>query len=246
MNHQPSTIIVTGSTSGIGRAVAAALLARGDNVILNGRDPKRVAAIAAELDQPQRTAYAAGSIGQQVTGEALVAVALERFGRVDGLVNNAGTFTPRPFVDVSEAELDGFLGVNLRGTYLTSQAAVRQMKRQGDGGAIVNIGTVLIDHALGGFPASAPLVSKGGVHALTVSLAAELAGDRIRVNAVAPGIVRTPLHDPEMVDALGALALQNRIGETGEIAAAVLFLLDAGFITGHILPVDGGFISGRP
>lgn len=242
----PDTTIVTGSTSGIGRAVASALLARGRNVVLNGRDPERVAAVADELGAPDRVAFAAGSIGEVATGEALVEVALERFGRVDALVNNAGTFNPRPFVDVSEAELDGFLGGNLRGTYLTSQAVVKQLKRQDEGGAIVNIGTVLIDHAVGGFPASAPLVSKGGVHALTVSLAAELAADGIRVNAVAPGIVRTPLHDAGQVDSLGKLALQDRIAEPEEIAEAVLFLLTAGFVTGHILPVDGGYVIGRP
>ena len=160
------------------------------------------------------------------------------------MVNNAGTFEPKPFVDVTEAELDGYWNGNLRGTYLTTQAVVRQMKRQGDGGAIINIGTVLIDHAIGGFPASAPLVSKGGVHALTICLAAELAADQIRVNMVAPGVVRTPLQGAG-VDAYGGLALLGRVGEVEEISEAVLYLAEATFVTGHILAVDGGFTTGR-
>lgn len=245
MTDKTPTTIVTGSGSGIGFDVARAFLDRGGNVVLNGRNPDKLAAAAAQLGAGERIATVAGDIGERTTGEALVNTALERFGRVDILVNNAGTFGTCAFVDVTEAELDGYLDGNLRGTYLTTQAAVRQMQKQGSGGAVVNIGTVLIDHAIGGLPASAPLVSKGGIHALTHSLAAELAADRIRVNMVAPGIVRTPLHAQAQVDDFGGIALLNRVGEVSEIADAVLYLSDAEFVTGHILPVDGGFVTGR-
>ncbi len=244
MSTQTKTALITGSSSGIGLDIARAFLDEGSNVVLNGRNADKLTAAAEKLGHPERVAVVPGSIADRETGEAMVRVAVERFGGVDVLVNNAGTFGTKPFVDVTEEDLDGYLNGNLKGTYLTTQAAVRQMQKEG-GGAIVNIGTVMIDHAMAGMPASAALVSKGGIHALTISLAAELAADNIRVNAVAPGVIRTPIYGDADVDAFGGIALLNRVGEVNEITEAVLYLANADFTTGHILPVDGGYVTGR-
>ncbi|MBL4739464.1 MAG: SDR family oxidoreductase [Sneathiella sp.] len=156
-------------------------------------------------------------------------------------------FSPKPFLDVEEADLDHYYAINLKGTYFTSQVVIPVMQAQG-GGTITNVGTVLVNHALGGFPASAPVASKGAVHALTLQLAAEFGKDNIRVNTVAPGIVRTPIHARngiENVDDLAGLSLLGRIGESEEAADAILHLAAAEFTTGHIYPLDGGHTAGH-
>jgi NAD(P)-dependent dehydrogenase (short-subunit alcohol dehydrogenase family) len=239
------TAIVTGASSGIGLEVARRLLKNGAHVVLGGRDRQKLAAAVDDLAVPDRTAVVDGDIADPATAERLVGAALELSGRLDLLVNNAGLFEATPFTDVAPTELDGFIAVNLRGTWQVTQAVVRQLIAQGEGGSIVNIGTVLNQHAITGFPAAAPLVTKGGVQALTVALAAELAPHRIRVNMVAPGIVRTSLHPADQVDNLAVLAVLDRVGEADEIAESVTWLAGAEFVTGHVLNVDGGFVAGR-
>ena len=174
----------------------------------------------------------------------MVDIAVANFGSVDVLVNNAGIFGLKPFLESTEQDLDQYIHINLKGTYFVTQAAVRQMKKQ-TGGNIINIGTVQLMHSMAGIPASAALVTKATMHALTISLASELAADNIRVNAVAPGIVRTPIYGDADVDAFGGIALVNRVGEVQEITEAVLHLATANFTTGVILPVDGGYVYGR-
>jgi NAD(P)-dependent dehydrogenase (short-subunit alcohol dehydrogenase family) len=148
---------------------------------------------------------------------------------------------------VTEEELDKFIRTNLKGTFFTSQAIVREMLKS-NGGSIINIGTVLVDHAIAGFPSTGPLASKGGVHALTRQLAAEFGKSNIRVNTIAPGIIRTPLQAKIGVsnaDALSPLHLLDRIGEVEDIARAVWFLANDNFITGTTLRVDGGHVAGH-
>ncbi len=244
MTTNLNTVLITGASSGIGLDVARGFLEKGSNVVLNARNSEKLAAAAQALGHENKIALLPGDIGNKETGEKMVNTALERFGSVDVLVNNAGIFGLKPFLESTEEDLDRYIHINLKGTYFVTQAAVGQMKKQ-DGGSIVNIGTVQLMHSMAGIPASAALVTKAAMHALTTSLASEFAGDNIRVNAVAPGIIRTPIYGDADVDAFGGVALMNRVGEVQEITEAVIHLATARFTTGVIMPVDGGYVHGR-
>lgn len=246
MDMNSNTVLITGASSGIGYDVARGFLEAGANVVLNARNADRLTTAAATLGHQDRIALVPGDIGNPQTGVNMVDAAVQRFGSVDVLVNNAGIFGLKPFLENTETDLDSYININLKGTYFVTQAAVRQMKEQEPTfGSIINIGTVLIAHPSASLPASAALITKGGVHALTTSLACELAADNIRVNAVAPGVIRTPIYGDADVDALGATALLNRAGEVGEVTEAVIHLADANYTTGVIMPVDGGYVHGR-
>ena len=247
MSNHNETVLITGASTGIGLAAARAFLDRDYNLVLNSRDPGRLQKAYEALGEPENAILVAGDVSDKAVGQRMVEAALEKFGRVDVLVNNAGVFSPKPFLDVEEADLDRYLSINLKGTYFTSQAAIPAMQAQG-GGAIINVGTVLVNHALGGFPASAAVASKGAVHALTLQLAAEFGKDNIRVSTVAPGIVRTPIHTRngiENIDDLAGLSLLGRVGEGEEAADAILHLATAKFTTGVVYPLDGGHTAGH-
>ena len=239
------TAVITGASSGIGFGVAEAYLAQGSNVVLNGRDEAKLVEAAEKLGHPERLAVVPGDVGLAETQRKVVNEAIKRFDRIDVLVNNAGHFFPKPFTDYTEEELDGFLATHLKGTYLTSQAAVPHMRAQG-GGAIVNITTVLALRGMKAIPSSAPIAAKGGMNAITRSLAIELAPDGIRINTVAPGIIKTPIHGrtDEQFEELNGMQPMGRVGEVKDIVDAVLYLADATFVTGVVLPVDGGIHAG--
>ena len=238
-------VLITGASSGLGLGIAEAYLDVAANVVLNARNEEKLTAVAQNLGRTDQIAVVPGDIGLRAIGQRMVDAAVERFGRVDVLVNNAGHFFPKPFADYTEEDLDGFLATHLKGTYFASQAAANQMRKQG-GGAIVNITTVLALRGVNAVPASAPVAAKGAMNAITTSLAIELAPDNIRVNAVAPGIIKTPIHGlkDEEFEALDGMQPLGRVGEVKDIVDAVLYLADANFITGVVLPVDGGVAAG--
>jgi NAD(P)-dependent dehydrogenase (short-subunit alcohol dehydrogenase family) len=241
------TVIITGASTGLGKETARYFLERGSNVVMNSSNASNLEMTFQSLGSPDNAAYVVGDISIRETGKKLAETALEKFGSIDVLINNAGIFAPKPFLDVNETDLEGFWKVNLLGTYITSQEAIPHMIEQG-GGAIINIGTVLVDHAIDGFPATAPLTSKGAIHALTRQLAAEFGKQKIRVNTIAPGIIRSPLQGKigvEDADSLAGLHLLNRIGEALEIAEAAYYLASAEFITGETINVAGGHTVGH-
>ena len=237
------TIIVTGAASGIGKGIAKYFLDRGDNVVINSVTPSSLEKTYDEFGAGDNLAMFAGDVSKKETGQQLVKIALEKFGSVDVLVNNAGIFDSKPFLEVDEAYLDKFLTTNLKGTYFTTQSAIAQMLKQKDG-VVINIGTPLVNHGLGGWPASAPVSSKGAIHALTIQLAAEFGKQNIRVNTVAPGVIRTPMHG-DNADQSAGLHLVNRVGEVDDVAEMVYTVAKSTFITGSIINVDGGKGAGH-
>ncbi|MBD1363011.1 SDR family oxidoreductase [Mucilaginibacter sp. ZT4R22] len=237
------TIIVTGASSGIGKEIARHFLEKGDNVVINSFTAKKLEEVYQELGAGENLAMVAGNVSDKKTGERLVATAVEKFGSADVLVNNAGIFETKPFLEVDEAYLDRFLNTNLKGTYFTTQAVIPQMLKQRDG-VVINIGTPLVNHALGGVPITAQMASKGAIHALTLQLAAEFGKDNIRVNTVAPGTIRTPMHGKDADDSAG-LHLLNRVGEVEDIAEMVYTVAKSNFISGAIINVDGGLAAGH-
>lgn len=241
------TVLITGASTGIGLAAARAFHGQGANMVLNASNADRLNDAYDSLGRPNNVHLVVGDIADKSVGQRMVDDAVKAFGRVDVLVNNAGIFSPKPFLEVEEADLDRFLDVNLKGTYFTTQAAISVMQNQG-GGAVINIGTVLVNHAIGGLPVSAPMTSKGGIHALTLQLAAEFGKDNIRVNTIAPGIIRTPIHARngiENVEDLSGLSLLGSVGESEEVADAILHLASANFTSGMIYALDGGHQAGH-
>ncbi|WAC62826.1 SDR family NAD(P)-dependent oxidoreductase [Pseudoxanthomonas sp. SL93] len=238
------TVIITGASSGIGFAIARAYLQRGDNVVANARTLERLQAAAGQLGQPANLLLVPGDVAEPATAQRLVAAAVERFGQVDVLVNNAGIFTARPFTEYTPEDVQALVDTNLKGFFFTSQAAAAHM-RERRAGHIVNITASIADQPLKSVPAALPVLIKGGINQATKALALELAAHNIQVNAVAPGIVDTPLYTEEMHDFLKGLQPAGRIGTVDEIAEAVLYLGDAAFTTGVVLPVDGGMAAGH-
>jgi len=238
-----STVVITGASSGIGLGLAQAYLERGFNVVANARTDERLAAAAKQLGNPARFLGLAGDIGKRDTAERLIARAVERFGQVDVLINNAGIFNAKPFVDYTEEELDQLVVTNLKGFVYASQAAAKHMipRRKGH---IVNITAGIALQPNLKVPALVPVLVKGGINAATRALALELSPHNIQVNAVAPGIVDTPMHPSENHGFLSALAPAGRIATVREIADAVLYLTGADFTSGVVLAVDGGASAG--
>ena len=256
MRFQDKIAIITGGGSGMGKEVATRFVAEGGSVVINGRNAVKAEAAAREIDPTgKRIVVSAGDISLPATSVALVKTAVDRYGRLDVLFNNAGIFAPKPFLEVTEAEYDRFLDNILKGTFFAAQAAAKAMKSAGRGGAIVQTGSMWALQAIGATPSSAYSAAKAGVHALVKNLAIELAPDRIRVNAIAPAVIETPVYDtfltPAQVKALlptfNAFHPLGRNGQVADAAEALLFLASdqASFITGVVLPVDGGVMAGR-
>jgi NAD(P)-dependent dehydrogenase (short-subunit alcohol dehydrogenase family) len=235
------TVIVTGASQGIGAGIVQAFLARGYNVVGTSRNATKSKVLSAS----NNLTLVDGDIGQMETSQKVAEVAVKRFGSIDALVANAGIYMVKPFTEYTKEDFRALVSTNLEGFINITQLAVKQMQAQKSGGSIVSITTSLVQNPIAGIPVSLSMITKGGLEAVTKSLASEYAKESIRFNAVAPGIVDTPLHVNDPVDFLKTLSPMGTISTVEDIVNAVVYLTEARQVTGEVLHVDGGAHNGK-
>ncbi|PRX36329.1 NAD(P)-dependent dehydrogenase (short-subunit alcohol dehydrogenase family) [Paraburkholderia sp. BL18I3N2] len=236
MSTSQKVVVVTGASQGIGAELVNAFRKLDYRVVATARSVKP--------SEDPNILTVAGDIGEPATAQRVIREAIARFGRIDTLVNNAGIFVAKPFTSYTAEDYAKVTAVNLNGFFFITQLAIAEMEKTGSG-HVVSISTSLVDHAIDGVPSVLASLTKGGLNAATKSLAIEYAKKGIRANAVAPGIIKSPMHAEETHAALGALHPVGHMGEMSDIVNAVLFLDSAPFVTGEILHVDGGQSAGH-
>jgi NAD(P)-dependent dehydrogenase (short-subunit alcohol dehydrogenase family) len=241
MSGSLKTAIVTGASQGIGAGIVKGFVERGFNVVANSRKMTQSIEVAAS----DHVALVDGHIGEPATATEIVETALSRFKSIDTLVNNAGIFFTKPFTDYTPEDVKSLVSTNIEGFLYVSQLCIKQMLAQKTGGSIVTITAALARNPIRGVTAAVPMITKGGLETITQHLAMEYAKDGIRVNAVAPGVVYTPLHQDTPKEVMESLSPMGRPSTVEDITNAVMYLSDAATVTGHILYVDGGSHVGR-
>lgn len=232
--------IITGASSGIGLGMAETLVKQGYQVVANSRNITKANALAAS----ENLVLVDGDIAEPAIAARIVDTAIQKFGRVDLLVNNAGIFVPKPFTDYTPEDFNRVFSTNVVGFFYVTQSAIAQMLKQ-KSGHVVNITTSLVDHPIAGVNAALANLTKGGLQSVTKALAMEYAATGIRVNAIAPGVIQTPMHAPETHEFLKGLNPIHRLGQIPEIVDALLYLDGASFVTGQTVYVDGGAHAGK-
>jgi NAD(P)-dependent dehydrogenase (short-subunit alcohol dehydrogenase family) len=235
------TVVVTGASQGIGAGIVRAFLARGYNVVGTSRHATK----SKELSASERLALIDGDIGQFETAQKTAELAIKKFGFIDALVANAGIYLVKPFTEYTRDDFRVLVSTNLEGFIYIAQLAVKQMQAQKSGGSIVCITAALADNPIAGSPASVAMMTKGGLNAIVKSLSSEYAKEHIRFNAVAPGVVDSPLHADTAKGLLQRLSPMGSIATIEDIASAVIYLTEAAHVTGEVLHVDGGAHVGK-
>jgi NAD(P)-dependent dehydrogenase (short-subunit alcohol dehydrogenase family) len=240
MQTKRKTMVVTGAAKGIGAGVTSAFIERGYNVVANSLNIK-----ASTFAVSERLAVVAGDIGDPATAQEVASVAVDTFGSIDAVVNNAGIFFTKPFTEYTAEDFEELSRTNLQGYIHITQLAVKQMLEQKSGGSVTCVTTAMVEHPLAGVNASLVMVTKGGLEAITRSLAMEYAKDGIRFNAVAPGVVDTPMHADDPKEFLKSLSPMGVISDVADIVDAIVYLTEARHVTGEVLHVDGGAHNGK-
>jgi NAD(P)-dependent dehydrogenase (short-subunit alcohol dehydrogenase family) len=230
------TAIVTGASQGIGAGIVKAFAEKGFNIVAAARKMTE----SAEVTGSDKIAVVDGDIGEAATASRIVQMALSRFKSIDVLANNAGIFFTKPFTEYTAGDIKSLISTNIEGFLYLTQLCIKQMLAQKTGGSIVTITAALARNPIRSVTAAVPAITKGGLETITQHLAMEYAKDGIRVNAVAPGVVETPMHRQTPKDVMESLSPMGRPSKVKDIADAVMYLTEASTVTGQILYVAGG------